>query len=587
MRFPTYSQIASIESCKVASRRSTRRQKNHGMAFATTMLVLLGVLVIMLVGTIGGGNGLMSEAGNGLQMASARANSTSALAVADAGVELTLQWLGAQSAPPSQHSALAPALWGGSPSGTRTAVNYPNPADSSSQFRVVIYPDANNTSQGEQGYLIESTGQCNQSVQTIRVYVRSISLGRFNYLSDYSSSSFWTNGVNLFDGLVHCNNTDGKPAGILWHSNSSSPVFLENGSLTVSETAIRWSHETTTTLQPPAATTDWSAVAVSGQSSIHVGTPTVPLPSNTDAERLAALAGTAAPSQTGVVVPNSGGASIGGIYIHGDASQITFTTLIDVLGLGSIQVITITQKGSLGLPLVTVITVDATQNVTTYLSTQTTSLLPIANLAVYTGVPNGVIYSDGNIGAPSGSTYVGGLSGTIANNGVSGGTITHTSSWTVATAPTMTVAIDGNLEYLTQRQASGGRPVAETSDSNFTLNAGTLGIVSDNIEVGARTTQLGSTPTTVQVDAALVALNTCEAADHAMTSTGTFVNNGIFVTEHAGSFGSISSGGSLLSGYTTTRYYDARIKTSPPPAFPSFTGVYEVVSWRNVSAPLS
>jgi len=557
------------------------------MAFASTMLVLLGVLVIMLVGTVAGGNGLMSEAGNGLQMASTRANSTAALAIADGGIELTLQWLDAQSVPPSQHTAFAPSLWGGSISGTRTAVNYPNPADSSGQFRVTIYPDVNNATNSEQGYLIESTGQYSQTTQTIRAYVRSISLGRFNYLSDYSSSSFWTNGVNVFDGLVHCNNIDGNPTGVLWHSNSSSPVFLSTANLTVSETAIRWSHESATTLQKPSGSTDWTSVAAAGQAAVHVGTPTVPLPTDTDDERVAALGGTAAPAQTGVVVPNSGGAPIGGIYIHGDASQITFTTLIDILGLGSIQVITITQKGTLGLPLTTVITVDAARNLTTFATTQITSLLPLNFLAIYVGVPNGVIYSDGNIGAANGTTYVGGVSGTIANNYVAAGAIQHASAWTIATDPTKTVAIDGNLQYLTQRQTSGGRPIAESSDANFTLNAGTLAIIAGKIEIGARTSAAGATPTAVQVDAALVALNTCEAADRAMASTGTFVNNGIFVTEHAGSFATINSGGALVTGYSTTRYYDGRIKTSPPPAFPSFTGVYEIVSWRNVSGALT
>lgn len=561
------------------------------MAFATTMLVLLGIMTVMLFGAVGvGGGGLTTVMDNGLRMASAHTDAVNAGELAEAGVELTLAWLHAQSSPPSSTVPFAPSLWGGTASGSpqRTLVDYPVAGDASHQFSVIIYPSSTNGSGGDQEYMIESIGTSNAATRIVRAWVQTVSLCDYLYLSDNSSSAFWIDGVSTFDGPVHCNNSNGNTTNIIWKTGSSQPMFLDTATnaLTVSGSGILWCLNSPSTQQIPQSTSDWSGIATSGQSSVHVGTPVVPLPTSTTAEMNAALGGTTVPTQTGVTVPNGGLglAPTGGIYIHGNVSQLTFTALPDINGSESGQEITVSQTGTAGLPLTTVIDIDPALDTTTYLSTQITSLLPLKLAGVYVGMPNGVIYCDGDIGSLSGTVYSGGVSGTIADNEVTGGKVVHTTAWTIATAPTGLVAIDGNLEYNTQRQTSNGLPIAESSDSNFTLNAGTLGIVSGNIEIGAEDS--GTTPTSVQVDAALLALDTCEAADHSMTATGTFVSNGLFVTESTGSFGSVNSAGSLTSGYATTRHYDQRLQTSPPPDFPSYTGTYNVLSWRTATSLL-
>ena len=75
------------------------------MALVTTMLVLMGVMAIMLLGTLssgsGGHSGIMSVTGDSVLSAAARDHSVEAFNYAESGMEYARLWLENQSAPPA------------------------------------------------------------------------------------------------------------------------------------------------------------------------------------------------------------------------------------------------------------------------------------------------------------------------------------------------------------------------------------------------------------------------------------------------------------------------------------------------------
>ncbi|MGI4787838.1 MAG: hypothetical protein ACRYFS_03205, partial [Janthinobacterium lividum] len=328
-------------------KRLQRRSFQRGMAVATSMLVLLGIMTIMLVGVAvlpaGSGTryssgGTVTTTSNALQLTGERFQNSTAAELAATGVELTLQWLHAQATPPAQMTAFAPTLWGASISGSpqRSVVNFPNPTDPSSTFSILIYPDSGNATGTQKKYLIESIGTSGAAVQIVRAYVQQVSYAKFGYFSDNSAGdAYWTSGLSSFDGPVHCNNTDGTPTNIVWKSNSTTPLFLDSApdAVTMSGPAIHWFMSTPQTAVGPQAASDWLSIGVGGQGSIHAGTPAIHFPTSSAAQMQAALAGQSAPAQIGVFVPSTGGAvalgiltgasTAGGIYIHGDISQMT------------------------------------------------------------------------------------------------------------------------------------------------------------------------------------------------------------------------------------------------------------------------
>ena len=571
------------------------------MAFALTMLVLLGLMAAMLIGItlIPGtsGGGAAATAGNSLQLTATRAQATTAAELAASGTELTLQWLHSQTTPPSQMQAFAPTLWGASLTGSpqRAVVSYP---DAAHTFSIRIYPDSGNSGTAPKKYLIEAIGTCGGSVQIVQASVQQVSFAKYNYFSDQSApDAYWISGVTSFDGPVHCNNSnpDGSAGGvvnnILWKTSATQPIFSDTAAdaVTMSGNRINWFLGTPTAATSPYTTTDWASLAAGGAASVHCGTSTIAFPADSTPQKLAALAGTPTPTATGVTLPSSGGGGlvtsllngvltsgtnggtmIGGIYVHGDVKEMTLA-----VGASDVQSVTVQQQDGVG-PFTTTILLSGPLNQTTVVVTRPLAL-PL--VAFYTGTGNGMIYCDGNIGSQS-APKSGGLHGTILDNQVLGALL-PSNHLTIATDAGKNMNIDGSLQY----SALLSLPLTQPLNTILTQQAGTLGLISNTIEVVDR--DFNNLPlTSVEVDAAILAFNTCDATDVTARPLGTFKQVGSFIVRHGGGFGTLSAGGLLTSGLSTERHYDARLATNPPPVFPTTTTQYDILSWSGVGHTL-
>lgn len=573
------------------------------MAVASYMLVLLGLMTLMLVGLTGllsgsGGSGTASTSANALQLTGLRAQQAAAAELAASGVELTLQWLHSQPAPPAQMTAFAPSLWGATFAGApqRAVVNFPNPADSGQTFNILIYPDSGNAASAQKKYLIECTGTCGGAVQIVRAYVQQVSFAKFGYFSDSSAPNvFWSSGATVFDGPVHCNNSDGNPANIVWKSGSGTPIFrdADTDAVTISGPAVQWFLNTPSTPSAPQTVSDWNSLAAGGQGSIHFGAPAIAFPTSSAVQQGAALAGQAAPSQIGVFVPSTGGSLLngiilggttaGGIYIHGDVLQMTLG-----LGAASVQTISVQQTDGSGYPLTTLVTLNPLLNQTVVAVTRCPAPLhlPVVTTTTYSGATNGVVYCDGDIGSQT-VPKSGGLSGVIGDNQLSnlGGSLGQ-NRLTIATAATKNININGSLVYNTPRQLdSTGLPVSETLDALFTQKAGTLGLIANDIEI-VDTGVSGLPLTHVEVDAATLAFGTFDATDSGTRPAGQFILMGSFLVGREGAFGKLGAGASLQAGLSTQRIYDGRLAANPPPVFPTTTSNYEIISWSAAAKTL-
>ena len=582
-------------------RRLTCRR---GMAVATSMIVLLGIMTVMLIGAAAlplgpgtrSGGGTVSTTGNALQLTAVRSQSSAAAELAASGVELTMQWLHAQPAPPAQSSAFAPTLWGAALSGSpqRAVVNFPDPADSSSTFSILIYPDSGNGTAAQKRYLIESIGTSGTAVQIVRAYVQQVSYAKFGYFSDNSApDAYWTSGVTSFDGPVHCNNRDGTPTNVVWKSGSLVPLFLDTApdAVTMSGSSIHWFQGTPLTAAAPQSAADWLSVGAGGQNSIHVGTPLIPFPASSASQMQAALAGRPVPTQIGVFVPSSGGSMLlgvltgasaaGGLYVHGDVTQMTLSA-----SAATTQIITIQQIDQNNQILTTVITLNPSLNLTTVLTTGVNNLVPFHVLTTYSGTTNGMIYCDGNIGSQN-APKSGGLNGVIADNQISNlGGLLGQSRLTIATEADKNLNVNGSITYNTARVlGNNGIPIPEVLDPVFGQNAGTLGLISKDIEI-VDSSVLGLPLTNVEVDAATLAFDTFDATDANTRPAGRFISMGSFLVEHGGAFGKLDANANIQTGLTTQRFYDGRLAVNPPPYFPAASGLYDVLSWSAVSQTL-
>lgn len=429
-------------------------------------------------------------------------------------------------------------------------------------------------------------------MQVVRAYVQQVSFAKFGYFSDISApNSYWASGAASFDGPVHCNNSDGTAANIVWKSGSGTPIFrdADPDAVSFSGPAIHWLLNTPAAAVSPQSAADWNSLAAGGQASVHAGVPAIPFPASSAVQQQAALAGQPPPSQTGVFVPSSGGGLLGGVlvggtatggfYVHGDISQMTLA-----LGAALVQTITIQQTDAGGYPLTTLGTLNPLLNQTIVAVTQSPGPLhlPLIVTTTYSGATNGVVYCDGNIGSQT-VPKTGGLNGIIADNQVSnGGRLLGQNRLTIATAAGKNMNINGSLIYNTPRQLDvTGLPLSEALDPVFMQKAGTLGLISSSIEI-VDTGVNGLPLTQVEVDAATLAFGTFDATDSGARPAGHFISMGSFLVGHEGAFGTLGGAATLQTGLSTQRFYDGRLAVNPPPVFPTTTSNYEVLSW---SAP--
>jgi hypothetical protein len=574
------------------------------MVFVGIMLALFLVLTMMLLGIAGNAtgpsnNGAVFTANNGMQSANARMNSVSAFNLAESGVEYTLQWLHTQAAPPTNTSAFAPALWGGVATGDREIVTVYDANDNPvGTFSVKIYPDSgNNVPPGStytvsgtvNKYMIESEGNSGGFTQIVEAYVQQKSFSNYSYFTNTEwSNGYWVSGINTFNGPMHSNSVDVYnpsnptpiPTNILWYDNQSTvPMFNYDGpdAFSAAANSVAWQDDSIGNFQAPQTESQWLNVAVGGPGSITTGTGIVALPQNTNEQASAALGAASVPATTGVVVPNDGKNTTGGVYVHGIVNNMKLSA-----PQPTTQEIEIDQTQANGNPLQTLVTENLATNVTTVVvnTTQSNGAVTMTSSS-YSGVTDGSVYADSQIGQ---NTYPGqGLSGVVANNYVNPATNTVTpNNLTISTSLNQNMYLNGSVTLLTQRQQdSNGNSIPEDQDSNYTQNAGTVGILSNNVIIDDNNAA-NQTLMNEQVDASVIAVDSFYPVTYWNGLRGTFTVNGGYIAGTGGIFGEIDWSGDMLSGFREHYNFDPRLVKNPPAYFPTTGAQYDIDSWMKV-----
>jgi len=607
------------------------------MAFALTMAVLFIALTILLLGMMAPNaslnTGVIGLTTNSGKFASNNMSAVQAFNLAESGIDLTVEYFHNLAAPPANTTAFAPipnGSWGCTTAGSpaRSVVSMSINGNTGT-FSVEVYPNSANSGSAQKKYLIESVGTYNGFSELVSAYIEQTSFGEYSYFNDEEESGgYWVAGTDTFNGPMHSNNANSAdvpgtvPTNILWYQNAADTMFDYDGAdaFTCVSPTIAWNLNSVGNMVGPATSTDWTDVAIGGGSTVAPGQADVPMPSTSSVEMTAALGGTTAPSGTSpqVIVPSAGGTATGGIYINGNVTEMALSTANN----GVVQVVTVTQQNTTAVPaqtIVTTVTMDPTQNTTT-VSTATTPAggSTTTTSASYTGTTNGVVYVNGDVGAqnsagttPSAATDAGldstdewgsgtyqysfgssgtssyksgGVHGVIADNYYnSSGNLVHASGVTIATNAANNLNFDGSLTTNTQRAQSGGAYVPESQDTNYTSKAGTLGVVSDNVEV-VQNSYTGSALTTMEVDGDVMAYNTFDADAIYQRSVGNFTVMGGYIAKKGGYFGVMNGSGTMLQGFNEHYDYDARLANDPPPYFPTTGANYQIVSWTRQNA---
>ena len=607
------------------------RRTQRGMGLVATMLVLMGILTLTLVGLSSGGGGkgyggLIGTAGNALQASGARTRSAASFNMAESGLQYTMAWLSAQSQPPNTSVAFAPTLWGATAVGTRAKI-VPDAADPSSYFSVRVYPDRYNNdvssaTSTQKKYLIESVGVSGGITTIVQAYVGQQSLSQYLVLlnSWNNSGNYWVSGLTTFDGPVHDNNIgpdghgangdtqtpDGTPENILWKSaKGTAPMFTYTGDdaySVSSPTGIAWwKDQFNTSAAPqvlPDGTNQWLNVAAGGAGTVKQGTPVVPFPTSSNLQRSVAIGSAGSLNTSGVTL-----CAGGGIYIEGNVDEM----VMSAAGTGNAtQVITVTQGTT-----VQRITIDPVNGVT--LETQKPNG-SWNQVATQPGGVNGVVYCNGNIGA-QGDPKTGGLHGQVADNLLdASGNLLHANGLTVATPQTANCNVDGSITYSTKRQVakdSSGNPMyidvdgKPTSDpakgtpvympedkdtgyvnSKGVSRAGTLGLISNDVKV-TKKDSTGADLTNFEMDGTVLASGIYDADHFTDRAVGLWENMGGYLSSTVGTFGTFDNNSlKLTNGFNTQFNYDARMRNTPPPFFPTTGNQYNIISWQQVKQTL-
>ncbi len=640
------------------------------MALAGGMLVMFGILSLVLIGVLAGtqrGGGILSLTGNGDQSASHQMQSTAAFNVAESGMEFTVQWLHVRSqqyGPPALNNAFPLPAWSGNPGdpgGTYTL--------GGGTFTVWIFPDVGNsntiiTASGQETpkrYLIQSTGVCNGISQTVQAYVSLTSFGKYAFFTDHDPSNiYWVGGLNSFDGPTHFNDNGGSPTNIIWVDGK--PIFNSPHTDALSYSgSINWYHNTQSSgqqapqvLYNPDGTVQndqFLNVAKLGNPAVSKE-PVIPMPTSSLKQQYAALGQTMPAGPSPGPPPNAPTAASpsgitvtpgGGIYIHSANSADTNDNLANsnlpatdvqqmVLSVDNSgnQVITIQQNNDAGTLTQTQITLDRGNGKTRIKAgayNASSQTFTMSSLPDVSGVGNGIIYSDGNIGSTgkfgdangnppnySPDTTPGkGLSGTIADN----------QSLTIATyaAPSQSdpnnknINLNGSVVYNTPRakdNTGAFLPENDPSNANFLQKAGVLGLVADNVQL-VDNTSAGQPLGDTELDATTLVQNTMQTIDYttyyldqnSSNNIGSVQSNGQTYYGHwlrqphkfycmggeiasvRGALGAFNSSTSqMVTGYAGNYSYDGRLANTPPPFFPTTSSQFTVLSWQRVAVPL-
>lgn len=545
-----------------------KNRRERGSILMLTMMIML-LLTLMAIS-------ILALTANAIHMTSMRRSQAEAFNIAESGCEVTALWFRSLSFPETRLSPFSPEI---------TMYDL-----GGNTYSVTVYPDADNAINFLKTFTIKSTGTVRNMSVTIQVVLRQASFGRFAYYTDSETSvingvslgAIWWETGNICDGPAHSNNTGGKNFQINW-SGSVNPIFLDI--LTGAGTSITYN-------TAPKTETDYRKIYLDGSKGFRLGVPRIELPTATTAQKEAAWGSAAGfPTTTGVSLRAN---NTGGIYISGDStiqfvrnsdgtqnivigqspttnttsstkSGDTTTIKTDTITNNTVTVNLAAGTSVMLKELVTTVTTTHTKPVSSS-TTVTKSTLSTVNA----GLPNGVIYTDGNITS---------LSGEIADNIVSDGKITVRSAWTIATdtAAGKDITITDNLFYHTRPDKT------KLSSDPVNLASGTLGLVSADIVIPKFPIAPSTDPhTNLEIDAVCMAgsrnvSGSFYVADYdTKTPKGTLKLIGGIIQKNRGPVGTVGS-----TGYNKNYIYDTRMALNPPPFYPT-TGTYERLSWQIV-----
>ena len=568
-----------------------RRRRQAGFSLAT-MISLLFIMALI-------GGAAMSLVSTSLKLAQKQVDATEALNIADAGVDLAYAWLTSQDPPPLSAGLKSMGNFYG------TSGTIPAPFGRvGSSLTVRIRADATNPSSTQKRYLVESTGLMPSGAKVVvRTYMQQVSFGKYAFFADNDGDGYWAYN-NYFEGPFHANDSDGKPTTIFWKTGQqANPMFQYAGddAFSVSGDVLWWKNAIGTVAAPTLAS-DFTSLAASGQSSVTTGyktdasgnllydtsgqkipnSPRIPLPTTTYSQQYVALGLTPpVPATSGVSggsLPTANGVKFtpgGGLYIKSpnkssaNAGDNDVTLQVDALGN---QQIVVAQKIS-GNTTTQTVTINKTLGITTIVTQAPPLYLPVSS--VTTGLPNGMVYSDGTITS---------LKGTVANNTVVGSgaaaTVLSRSAMTITTdiSAGRDIYIADDIKYQVNRDFA----KKQDNDSNFNLNAGTLGILTRKaiIRKGAASTHSYN----LQIDGSVFATDSFYPEDY-KGPIGKMVQTGGVIVKNSGIFANGNSSG-ITSGYNEEYHYDNRLADNPPPFFPTTGTQYDIKSWQRVLNPL-
>jgi len=367
---------------------------------------------------------------------------------------------------------------------------------------------------------LRNIGQSILSVGTFTVTIQRDNFARYALFTDVHKSptggTVWFTERTSFSGPVHTNDR---------FSFANNPSGTFTGAVTENEQNAQYYNSGRPVLLDADRNGD-KDVPTFGQGFTR-GVSDIAMPSTTDqqSQQKTALGlgegDTIPPMINGIYIPANGSTLTGGVYVQGDASQVTMA-----VDGNSHQVYTVKQGST--TKVLTVNPVNATTSVTTNGGPAT----------VYTGNPKGMVYVNGKILS---------LNGTIANE------------TQVSIASTSDLLIDNHVKY----QNYTASPLSAPDAHNL------LGILSWTGNVRITT----GAPNDLNIHGTVMAPNGVFTVDNYQSGSprGTVSLLGGVITKNYGAFGTFS-GTQQRSGYGRNFVYDSRMQAGQsPPYFPTIS----------------
>ena len=583
-------------------KRFLRRQR--GMGFLIIMLLLVVLLAWILLGITAAGVGSgVTSAHNALQTSDRRANVLMAQQMGQNGVQMAYQWLAEQDSAPEDIKAFAPSqsslgtdFFGASVSGGYNVLTLTNGTYGDGTIKVRFYPQKTNEIQTRKAFLLESIGEFNGNKQIYHALVQQETFAKYAYFLDTAPTNWWMTGAIIFNGPVHINGLKTDGSGVIdtaatiqigWRAWWNQPIFAYPGdeafTTSLDASQITWKEMNNSMFIDPSYWGRWMDVLANNKAP-KTNQPIIKMPTSNLVQEKGALGGQAKPTSMGVLVPNDGSKTLGGIYVEGDVDKIN----LKVAGAGSTtQNIEIFQTDASSNKLRTTISLDRTNNQTSVQKSRDSgSGWSLVSLATYSGSTNGALYVNGNVGIV-GPPAAGGVSGIVANCVMSGTTVVKNSNLDIVTPPTKTLNISGGIVYADQ-VASNANPNNPTSNSTVaTTTSGVMGLVSGHMQVLEE--DAGGTPITdIALHATVFSSDKFDVIGYDTRSPGSLKILGGYIAKKSGKMGVFNATtNSALTGFVVTRNYDTRVNNNPPSFFPNTENTYAVLSLSRVLAPLS